>query len=417
MRIRTVAVVLAVLAGLLGAAAVGLGVFGGESTTLTAEWVSGTGREVTSNHHAVAAGRPGGRGMVYAPVSGRANTTQCALYGLSAANGSTDWTYAVPPADCTIHSVADPTLADYDDDGTVEVLAGTTERAVVAVDPATGAVEFRRDLGSYGYSKPVVTDFVGDDAKEIIVVDAHGTVYVLRPNGSEVWSKKLDRYTWGQPAVADFDDDGDPELTVGVGGEGHLYLFERNGTVAWRRTDSLGGSITWLTTGQADGDPAREIVTATAAGGVAMFDGTDGRVEWERDFGRLAAVRALGDGDGDGAPEVYAVARDGKLRSIAVATGDVEWTTTLTTADVQMMPPPSLGDVDGDDSPELVAATNDGTVAVVDPVGGDVVARYERDVPVFAPPTLADVDADGRSEAFVIYGDGRVVALSVPEGG
>ena len=417
MRLRTVAVVVAVLAGLLGAAAVGLGVFGGERVTLTTEWVSGTGREVTSNHHAVAAGRPDGRGMVYAPVSGRADTTQCALYGLRAANGTTAWTYQVPPANCTIHSVADPTLADYDGDGTVEVLAGTTERAVVALDPTTGAVEFRYNLSSYGYSKPVVADFVGDDAKEIVVVDAHGSVSVLRPNGSVVWSKRLDRYTWGQPAVADFDGDGDPELAVGVGGEGDLYLFERNGTVAWRRTDPLGGSITWMTTGQADEDAAREIVTATPAGGVTMFDGKRGRIEWDRDFGRFAAVRAFGNGDGDGSPEVYAVARDGKLRSIGAGSGETEWTTTLTTADVQMMPPPSLGDVDGDGSPELVAVANDGTVAVVDPTDGAVLARYERDVPIFASPVLADVDADGRAEAFVIYGDGRVVALSVSESG
>ncbi|WP_435179650.1 FG-GAP-like repeat-containing protein [Halorussus sp. AFM4] len=417
MRLRTVAVLLAVLVGLLGATAVGLGVFGGESLTLTTEWVSETGREVTSNHHAVAAGRPGGRGTVYAPVSGRANTTQCALYALRGSNGSTAWQYDVPPADCTIHSVADPTLADYDDDGTVEVLAATTERAVVALDPTTGEVEFRRDLRSYGYSKPVVTDLVGDGAKEIVVVDVHGSVYVLRPNGSVVWSKRLDRYTWGQPAVADFDADGAPELAVGVGGEGELTVFEPNGTVAWRRTDPLGGSISWMTTGQADGDPAREIVTATAAGGVTAFDGRSGRIEWEHDFGRLAAVRALGDGDGDGAPEVYAVARDGKLRSVDAASGTVEWTTALTTADVQMTPPPSLGDLDGDGSPELVAVANDGTVAVVDPTDGDVLARHERDVPIFTYPVLADVDADGRPEALVMYGDGRVVALSVPENG
>ncbi|WP_435181409.1 PQQ-binding-like beta-propeller repeat protein [Halorussus sp. AFM4] len=415
MRLRTVVVILGVLVGLLGVVAFGLGAFGGETVTLTTEWVSETGREVTANHHAVAAGRPQDQGMVYAPVSGRSDTTQCALYGLYAVNGTTAWQYQVPAANCTIHSVADPTLADYDSDGTVEVLAGTTEQAVIAFHPTTGAVEFRHNLSSYGYTKPVVADFVGDDAKEIIVVDAHGSVYVLRPNGSVVWSKQLGRYTWGQPAVADFDGDGESELAVGIGGEGDLYLFEQNGTIAWRRTDPFGGSITWMTTGQADEDTAKEIVTATPAGGVTMFDGKRGTVEWEHDFGRFAAVHAFGDGDGDGSPEVYAVARDGKLRSIAAGSGEIEWTTTLTTADVQMMPPPSLADVDGDDSPELVAVTNDGTAAVVNPTTGDVLAHYERDVPIFTHPILADVDRDGRAEAFVMYGDGRVVALSASQ--
>lgn len=412
MRLRTVVVALALIAGLVGVAALGLGVFGGSDTTLRTEWVSDTGREVTSNHHAVAAGQPSGTGMVYAPVSGRADTPQCALTGLHAANGTTSWRYQIPTANCTIHSVADPTLADYDGDGTVEVLAATTERAVVAVHPTTGEVEFRHDLSSYGYTKPLVTDFAGDEGKEIITVDAHGSVYVLRPNGSIVWSEQLDSYTWSQPSVADFDSDGEPELAVGIGGTGELYLFERNGSVAWQRTDPIEDSITWMTTGQADDDAAREIVTAAPGGGVTMFDGESGDVQWHHDFGRFGAVRAFDDGDGDGSPEVYAVARDGKLRSIEAASGDIEWTTTLTTDDVQMMPPPTLGDIDGDGSPELVAASNDGTVAVIDPTNGDVLARYERNVPIFTHPVLVDVDADGRAEIFVMYGDGRVVALS-----
>lgn len=108
---------------------------------------------------------------------------------------------------------------------------------------------------------------------------------------------------------------------------------------------------------------------------------------------------------------MYAAAEDGKLRAIDAASGEVEWTTTLTNADVQMMPPPALGDVDGDGSPELVAPSNDGTVSVVAPKSGDVLATYERDVPIFKYPAVADLDGDGDNEAVVMYGDGRVVAL------
>jgi outer membrane protein assembly factor BamB len=420
MRLRTVLVAFVVFGGLLGSAAVGLGVFGGSSLSLTSEWVSDTGRDVTANHHAAAAGRPevAGRpretGMVYAPISGRADTDQCALYGLHAENATSAWRYQVPESACTIHSVADPTLADYDGDGTVEVLAATTERALVAIHPTTGEVEFRHELDSYGYTRPIVADLVGggSNSSEIVVVDAQGTVSVLRSNGSVAWSKQLDRYTWGQPAVADFDGDGAPELAVGIGGNGTVYLFERDGTVAWKRTDALEDSVTWMTTGQADDDPAVEIVAATSAGTVEALDGRGGETEWSRDFGRFASVHAFGDGDRDGEAEVYAGARDGTLRAIEAATGTVEWTTQLTNADVQMTPPPTLGDVNGDGESELVAATNDGTVAVVAPESGEVLARYERDVAIFARPVLADVDDDGAAEVFVTYGDGRVVRLS-----
>ncbi len=402
---------------LLGGIALAATYDGGSSgARLTERWVSDTSTETLGNHHAPAAGRVEGRGMVYAPVSGRSGTAQCSLVALDASNGTERWSHPIPPENCTIHSVADPAIADYDGDGAKEVLAATTERSVVALHPVTGREEFRYDLDAYGYTKPVVADFTGDGAKEVVVVDVRGTVSVVRPDGTAVWTKRLSSYVWGQPTAADFTGDGRPELALGLG-DGDLVVFGRDGSVRWRLTNPFDSSITWQTTGEIDGDPGREIVVATRDGAVAAVDGRTGDVEWRRNFGAFAAVRAVGDGDGDGEPEVYAVARDGKLRSLDARTGEVEWTTTLTTGDVQMTPPPSMGDVTGDGSPEVVAVTNDGIVSVVDPASGEVLDSYKRDVSVYTHPTLADADGDGVPEIYVIYGDGSVVALSAAEGG
>jgi len=411
MRPRTLAV-LGLLVLLVGGLAVAA--FTGTQQSeveMTTKWVSDTARDSGGNHHAPAAGRVQGEGMVYAPVSGQADTRNCALVALNGTTGSARWSYPIPPTNCTIHSVADPTLADFDSDGTEEVIAATTEQTVTAYDPLTGDIELRHNLTSYGYTKPIVADFVGDGDPEIIVVDVKGTVFVLKPNGTAVWSKQLSSYTWGQPAVADFDGDGDPELTVATGGTGRLYVFEQNGSMAWNHPQSYEDSITWMTTGDADDDDAVEIVVATTSGRVSMVDGTSGAREWTRNLGSFAAVHAFGDGDGDGTPEVYAVARDGKLRSLDPTTGETEWTTTLTTGDIQMMPPPALGDVTGDGDPELVAVTNDGIVSIVDPESGTILGTYEREAPIYTHPRLADIDGDGDLEAFVMYAHGRVVAF------
>lgn len=384
----------------------------GASGSLDERWVSDTARDRAPNHHAVAAHAIGANGMVYAPISGASNTDQCDLVGLEADDGSRRWNYPIPPANCTIHSVADPTIADYDADGVKEVFVATTENAVIGMHPLTGEVEFRHNLTAYGYTQPLVTDFTGDDGKEIIAVDVQGAVFVLRPDGSVVWERQYSSYTWGQPDVADFDGDGDRELVVGFGGSGELVLFESDGTVAWNRTRPVQGSITWMATGQADDDVPTEIAIATTDGVVAVLDGRDGSVQWRRDLGTLAAVHAFGDGDGDGVTEVYAVAADGKLRSYTASNGTDEWTTTLTTEGVQMTPPPSMGDIDGDGNQELVAVTNNGIVAVVDPKSGEVLDSYRRDVPIWVHPTVTDVTGDGTPETFVIYGDGRVVAFS-----
>ncbi|MFB6169684.1 MAG: FG-GAP-like repeat-containing protein [Haloarculaceae archaeon] len=412
MRTATAVAVVLILVLFGGAAVLGLTVLDGGSSSLAVEWVSETGRPAEINHHAPAAGRIDGQGMVFAPVSGRANQGGCALVALDGASGERRWEYPIPAQNCTIHSVADPTLADFDGDGTTEVVATTTEKTVEAFDPQTGDVEFRHNLTSYGYTQPLVTDFLGDDRLEIVVVDVHGTVFVVEPDGTTVWKRHLDSYTWGQPAVADFDGDGTPELTVATGDTGKVYLFEQNGSDAWSQTPSYEGSITWMTTGDADADGSADIVVATASTGlVSMVDGATGQRQWTRDFGSFAAVHAFGDGDGDGEAEVYAVAKDGKLRCLDAATGETEWTTTLTTESVQMTPPPALGDLDGDGKPELVAVTNDGVVSVVDPVSGEVLDTYERESAIFTNPRLADIDGDGDLEAFVMFGRGRVAAF------
>lgn len=416
MRTRT-ALVLVVVVASVGAAAVagvaGWGSHADSSVSLSVRWVSDTATDISGNHHAPAAGRVAGRGMVYAPVSGRSKSPNCALVALDARSGEARWRYHVPAANCTIHSVADPTIADYDADGAKEVLATTTEESVVAFDPTTGDVEFRHPLSSYGYTHPIVTDLVGDRRPEVAVVDVRGTVYVLEPDGTTVWSHRLSTYTWGQPTAADVDADGSPELVVGLGSAGEVTVFEGDGTRRWQGSTapSFNGSITWLTTGRLDDRPGTDVVVGTVSGVVAAVDGATGDRVWSRDFGQLAAVHAVGDGDGDGTPEVYATAKDGRLRSLNGRTGETEWTTTLTTADVPMTPPPAMGDLDGDGRPELVAVTNDGVVSVVDPETGAVLDSYERSVPIYTNPEIADVDGDGDGEAFVVYGDGRVVAL------
>lgn len=410
MRARTVVAVFVVLAALAGGAVLAFGGFGG-GPGLAVDWVSDTDRDVRVNHHEPTAVRIGDESYVYAPVSGSADTEDCALFALNAETGDGEWRHQVPAANCTIHAVADPAVGDLDGDDRREVFVATTERRVSGFDAQSGDAEFSYELSSYGYSGPLVTDFVGDDDPEVVVVDARGEVSVVYANGTAAWTRQLDAYTWGQPAIGDFDADGDRELVVGVAGGGELYSFERDGTQAWHRTNVTDSSITWLTTGQLDDDPAREVVAATQNGSVVAVDGREGRVQWTREFERLAAVHALGDGDDDGTTEVYATAEDGVLRALDGESGDVEWQTTLTTADVQMTPPPSLGDVDGDGDRELVAATNDGMVKLVSPDDGSVLATYSRDVVVYTHPVLADTDGDGADEIYVMYADGRVVAL------
>ncbi|RDI71399.1 hypothetical protein DWB78_06480 [Halopelagius longus] len=404
MRVVTALVALVVVGGLLAVA--GYGLVGADGGTLSATWVSDTGRQISSNHHSAAVAD----GTVYAPISGADGSDGCALVAIDAERGETRWQHGIPPANCTIHSVADPAVADVTGDGAPEVVAATTEKEVTGFDPEDGDVAFRHELSDYGYTKPVVADIAPAPGEELVVVDVTGTVFVVGADGSERWTYAFEEYVWARPAVDDFDSDGRAELLV-AGRSGTAVLFSGNGSVEWRSPVADGDSVTWATTGQADGDDAVEAVFSTVDGDVVAVDGADGSVEWRRNVGEFAAVNALSAGGSDGAAVVYATSKDGSVRALDAETGAVEWTTEIVTERVQMMPPPSVGDVDGDGDEELVAPGNDGSVTVLDPETGDVLATYARDAPIFAPATLSDENGDGAAEAYVVYADGRVVRL------
>lgn len=416
MRTRTMAVIAVLLLSLVGA-----GVYAvtqpNRQGQLTEKWVSDTSRNTVGNHHVPAVTEVNGSKRIVVSVNVEQNKGTCSLVELGA-NGTKGWQTKMPKKTCNIHGYGDPVFADYDGDGTQDVFVATTEEKLLGYS-AGGEREFSGNLSWWGYTNPIVTDFTPNPGKEIVVTDLNGTVFVYSADGNLVWKKHIDTSTTvvAAPAIADFDGDGTSELAVG---EQNVTVYEPDGSVKWRTgTD---GSVNWMTTEQTDDDPAVEIVAGTFSGAVTVIDGKTGKAQWSKSFDGMAAVKSIGDGDGDGKVEVYASGLHeqgdtevGKLRALDASDGSVEWTTTLTTEDVQTMPPPILGDLNGDGKKELVAVTETGSVSVINPDTGSVLASYERSVPIWTHVKLADIDDDGNSEILAVYGDGRVVALDYSE--
>lgn len=416
--VATVAVVVvAVLAGCSAVLPPGGGTGG---SALEERWVSDTGTGIRGNHHAIAAGRVDGEPVVLLPLGGTPGGhahegtpgadhvhAGCELVALDG-EGDVRWRTAVPTANCTIHAVADPTLADVTGDGRPEALAASTEQTLVAYEPMSGDRQFAVDLTGYGYAKPVVADVTGDDRPETVVVDVRGTTVLVGADGETRWQRSLGAITWAPPAVIDRPGARTSVVVVGLG-DGRVVGLGPDGATAWTRT--VTGGVTWAATGDVDGDDRAEYLASTFDGAVVAVD-ADGRVLWRRAVGRLAAVGGVADGDGDGEAEVYVTNRNGQLRALAGPTGATEWNRSVTDEAAQMTPPPSIGDLDGDGDPEVVAATNPGAVKVIDPADGTVLATYRRDVPIYTHATLSDTDGDGSEEIYVTYGDGRAVALA-----
>ena len=184
------------------------------------------------------------------------------------------WRATVQSDACNIHAFGDPTVADLDGDGNNQVFVATTEEVVHTYDLETGQEQFSRDLAGWGYAAPIITDFTPSEGRELIVADLSGGVFVFDSTGSPLWSRNFSS-TVAPIFVEDFDADGADELAVGEGR--NVTVVERDGTTATQT--AVGGSVTWMTTGEADDDDAIEIVAATINGRVVAVDGQTGEIE------------------------------------------------------------------------------------------------------------------------------------------
>lgn len=404
MRFRTA--VAAVLLCLVLASAVAVGLVTGDGT-LDQQWVSDTARDNEVNHHAVGVGPRGD--AVVAPIAGVPNAERigpetCSLTRLRPSDGAVTWRWSVPAEDCFTHALTQPAVADVDGDGGLEVAVGTTRNALVVLDAATGAEQWRVPLSTYGYGQPAVGDVTGDGGPDIVTSDIGGTVVAARGNGTVAWRAETEMAVWARPRLVDVDDDSASEVVVG--GSESVVAFDGDGTELWRAPVGA----TELTAAANGTVFAGDTRTLTA------LDAATGEQRWNRTVDGTPRMHTTGDADGDGQTEVYAGVGSNTVVAVDAASGDVEWETAMGGDGKRSAFAPRLADVDGDGTSEVVAVTNDGTVAVLDGDSGEERAAYQRDVLVWTFPTPSDLDGDGDAEILVRYGDGRVVALDWASG-
>ncbi len=311
---------------------------------------------------------------------------------------------------------------DLDGDGVPEVIFATTNGLLYCVDGSTGSVQwtfqFASDTDTVDYDQrcsPTVADLDGDGAKEVVFgshLNPTG-VYCLDSSGALKWYTPLAPILTGAP-VADLDGDGVLEVIVSYGNSlqsdtDTVYAIDgATGTVEWKFPAVYVVAPTPAVE-DLDGDGEYEVVFSASNGNsfpsedrLYCVSGVSGAEKWEIVFENPVSSPTIGDVDGDGQPEVVALAADSSGMVVVVdAQGNIERYTKLEVGSVVIWPfgvaKPALADVDGDGIPEIIAAYS-GTHCI-DGASGAILWQYPEGNR--HPPAVADLDGDGQLEVLI----------------
>jgi hypothetical protein len=235
---------------------------------------------------------------------------------------------------------------------------------------------------------PVAADLDGNGIPDVIFSTFKGNNWqgdgILRAisgaDGSELFSVTDRAYRvhpGAEPAVADIDDDGRPEIMVSKDG-GEIICFEDDGSFKWETKETGLGRLA-IAVANLDQEGTPEII----AGRTVL--NSNGTVRWTG-TGSASYASAVADLDGDGRPEVVTDSH------AYTNVGTIHWGPSAHAGR------PAIGNFDKDPFPEIVS------------VGGDQVSLTEHDGtlkwgPVAmpggggnGPPVVADIDGDGWPE-------------------
>jgi hypothetical protein len=360
------------------------------------------------------------------------------------------------PAEIRGAAWSSPVAGDADHDGMKEIFVGSRGQDMAAIDVNGEALYGYPYIGSCAVrSSPALADLDGDGTLECVFGVGMGIeggancaeVVVLNHDGSAVtpannpgldpgapgWPQAVGSIIRSAPAVYDLDEDGHPEILIGimgkVGGYGVLYAYRFDGSPYLASGPAFGqtDNVIWTSpcVADLDEDGKAEVLVGDLSGSVYVWKWDGGAYLADSTFlisdtnGAFWASPAVGDVDGDGSAEIVAVNDKGRVYvwnhdgspvggngGLVADLGGTCWSD------------PALADFDDDgaleiafglgpDPGKLVLIKGDGS-----PYGDEEVIFTSQRTLGYVSPAIADIDEDGELEIICCSLDAVVFGLN-----
>jgi len=333
------------------------------------------------------------------------------VYALNA-DGTLKWKYQTGD----YGTYATPPLADIDGDGKLETIFPSYAGKIIAVDD-DGSEIWALDKGSAG-TRSVIAD-VHDESGLEVVAGAAGKTYLLRASdGFELWNAAYTMLC--DPAIADVDGDGKPEVVFSTSGQIVVALNAEDGTAAW--TSALMGqdaqnNLVIIGDINADGKP--DVVVGARDKKVYVFSGADGTKLWDYAVVGRCFSAAATDFNADGFDDVAITATKADGIESYVYLLDLKNQTLLWQHNIvgkkyySTERSPSIADIDGDGTPDVVVAGSSQKLYALSGIDGSEIWNIATDDPSAGVPAIGDLNGDGAMEIVVSAGN-RVQVFGNP---
>ncbi|HMP40660.1 MAG TPA: VCBS repeat-containing protein [Roseiflexaceae bacterium] len=259
------------------------------------------------------------------------------------------------------------------------------------------------------YASPAIADIDGDNQPDV-VWGSYDVVALNGATGRLEWRAANNQRVWPGIVVADLDGNGHHEIVVGRGGN-QLTVYDRFGATVWARNPFSGGEVRTLAVEDLEQNGTLEVIVGRASGGATEqvnVSEADGRVRngWPA---RRAAESAIGYGWGMYNQNVTIADLNGDGTKEIIAPTDTHYITGLDRNGNQLPASPIFG------AGKVWSQVGVHLDHQVDLRGYANCGSEHRPNFANSAPAIADVDGDGSLEIIVV-GDVYNCAIGDPAG-